>query len=144
MKPKSSQRGNVFIEFAIAASVLVFAFAGVFQYGYSMYIYNALQGAVTSAAMYAQSATYDERTTSFDTAIKNMVVYGNTSGTGTRLVPGLATSHVSIVRTPSSGYPQTITVKLNSFTVDAVFRSFTFTNKPNVSVRFTGEYFTSE
>jgi len=47
--------GNGAIEFALGFSVLFAVFSGVFQYGYSMWIYNALQTAVTDGAAYGSA-----------------------------------------------------------------------------------------
>lgn len=143
LKWARGRRGNVLVEFALGFSVLFACLSGVFQYGYTMYIYNSLEAAVTSAAMYAARATYDTRNSSFDTAVKNMAVYGNTSGTGQVLVPGLSTGNITISRSPASGVPATVTVSVTSLTVNAVFRQFNFAGKPSVTASFSGEYFTS-
>ena len=143
-RAQASRRGNVLVEFALGFSMVFALLSGVFQYGYSMYIYNGVEAAVTAAAMHAARANYDTRDSSFDTAVKNMAVYGNEAGTGVILVPGLATSNITISRLPASGVPRTITVKVGTLTVNAVFRKFTFTGKPSVTVLFSGEYFTSE
>jgi Flp pilus assembly protein TadG len=143
MRLAGEQRGNALVEFAMGFSILFACISGVFQYGYSMYIYNSLQAAVTGASMYAARATYDTRNSSFDTAVKNMAVYGNTGGLGAVLVPGLSTSKITVLRSPASGVPTAITVKVDTLTVNALFRQFTFTGKPSVTVAFSGEYFTS-
>lgn len=144
MRRREGRRGNAMVEFALSAVLLVLVLSGVFLYGYTMYVYNALQAAVTNGATYAQTATYDARNTSYETAVKNMVVYGNTAGMGSRLVPGLGTAQVAVTRTPANGYPQTVTVKVSSLTVNSALKSFTFNNRPNVTVRFAGEYFTND
>ena len=136
-------RGNAVIEFAIGFGVIFFCLSGVVQFGYSMYIYNCLEAAVAGAAAHASRATLDTSNGDFETGVKNMVVYGNLSGEGPVLVPGLQTSQVSVARTPAEGVPDRITVGITSVTVNAIFRSFTFTGKPKVTVRFSGKYRTS-
>jgi Flp pilus assembly protein TadG len=132
------------VELAAGFGVLFACVSGVASYGYSMYVYDCLEVAVTSGAMYASRATLDTRNTNFATEVVNMVVYGNPQGTGTPAVPGLDASKVAVTMTPSTGFPNTITVSLTSVTVNTVFRTFTFTGKPSVTVRFSGEYFTPE
>ena len=136
------ERGNSMLEFAVGFALLFSLLSGVVQYGYSMYIYDLLESAVTSGAAYASRTTLDTRNTNFSTAVKNMVVYGNAEGTGAAVVPGLTTSEVAVTQTPAAGFPDSITVNINSLNVNTVFRSFTFTGKPAVTMHFSGEYYT--
>ena len=146
LKPLSArarcQRGNALLELGIGFAVLFFCLSGVVQFGYSMYVYDCLEAAVSAGAAYASRATVETANSDFETAVKNVVVYGNPGGTGSALVPGLAVSQVSVTRTPISGFPERITVGINTITVNAILGTFTFTGKPNVTVRFSGEYFT--
>ena len=132
--------GNAILEFAVGFGVLFLSLSGAAQYGYSMYVYNCLETAVSGGAAFASRATLDTRNSAFETEVKNVVVYGSPSGTGAALAPGLTTAAVSVVRTPSSGFPDRITISISSITVNTVFRTFTFTGKPSVSVRFSGKY----
>jgi Flp pilus assembly protein TadG len=143
-----SQRGNAMIEFALSAMVLVYALSAVFQLGYSMYLYNELVGAARAGARYASLAKLanpgDKSIPSdYSTAVKNMVVYGNTSpAVGDQpVIPGLATSNIGISMTWDSGnVPLTTTVSISSYTIDAVFRTFTLTGKPFYQVPYMGQY----
>ena len=58
---------------------------------------------------------------------------------GTPTVPGLAPGNVSVTTTPAT-YPTTVTVRITGFTVDALFQSFTFSNKPAVTMMYLGNY----
>jgi len=72
--------------------------------------------------------------------VKNMTVYGNTSGSGTALAPGLSTGQVGVVWAKDAlGVPQTITVSISSYTVRAM-KSYTYLNKPRLTVKFVGSY----
>ncbi len=127
-----SRRGNALIEFALSATVLTYAFVGVFQFGYTMYLYNELEGAVRAGARYASLATVAKDPSSttdpaaYDTAVQNVVVYGTPSPSGTPapVIPGLSTANVSVqltFDTASSGNPPTyVTVQVSSYTLDAV------------------------
>jgi Flp pilus assembly protein TadG len=141
---KARERGNALLEFALAFVLLWACFAGVFQYGYSMYIYNGLQTAVTNGAIYASRATYDTRNNNLISDVTNLVVYGDPAGGTVPLVPGLTPSKVSVVPTPGLGYPQFFTVSIVNYNLDAVFTTFRFDGKPSYSVRFAGMYMTPE
>src|SRR5258707_11043375 len=117
---RSGQRGNGAIEFAIGFSVLWAIFSGVFQYGYSMYVYNALQNAVTDGAAYASRADICATNSTFSNQVQALVIYGDPAATsGPTRVPGLATSNVSVTSTPST-FPTTVTVRITGFTVNAL------------------------
>src|SRR5262249_39703357 len=136
------RRGNGAIEFALGFSMLWACFAGAFQYGYSMWIYNSLQTAVTDGATYASRATYCGTRTDFATQTKNMVIYGkpNPSGGDAPVIPILSdVSKVSVTTTPAT-FPDTVTVRIVNFTVNAGFQSFTFSNKPAVTMVYLGNY----
>jgi Flp pilus assembly protein TadG len=142
-----SRRGNAMIEFALAAMVLTYSFTAVFQLGYSMYLYNELVGAVRAGARYASLANVSNNGTptvqaAYTTAVKNMVVYGNTSpAAGAQpLVPGLKTANVSMSMTWKGAVPTYCTVSISSYTIDAVFKIFTLTGKPSYKVPYFGQY----
>jgi Flp pilus assembly protein TadG len=138
----SSRRGNAMLEFALSAAVLLPAFAGTFQYGYTFFTYNKLQSAIRGGARYASMRTYDSSTstpsTAFTTAVKNMVVYGNSAGTGLPLAPGLDSSNVEVLPNMSGSIPQSMTVRITGYQVDAVFSKFTFNAKPSTTFIYTG------
>jgi len=130
------------LEFALAAGVLVPAFAGTFQYGYTFYVYNNLGSAVRDGARYASNIPYNSSsstpTTAYSTAVKNTVVYGNSAGTGSPVVLGLTTANVQIVPNMNGAIPRTITVQITGFAVNAIFGTTTFTGKPSTTFSYTG------
>src|SRR5205814_5107770 len=95
------QRGNSMLAFALAAGLLVPAFAGTFQFGYTFFTYDNLGTAIRGGARYAAMRSYDSSTatpsTAFTTAVQNMVVYGNSAGTGNPVVAGLARGNVQVI-----------------------------------------------
>lgn len=138
----ASRRGNAMIEFALSAGVLLPVFAGTFQFGYTFFVYNNLESAVRGGARYASLLSYDSSTstpsTSYSNAVKNMVVYGNSAGTGSPVVSGLGVANVEVLPTMAGSVPKTITVHITGFTVDAIFGSTTFTSKPSTTFPYTG------
>jgi Flp pilus assembly protein TadG len=137
---KCGERGNGAIEFALGFTLLWACFSGAFQYGYSMYVYNSLQTAVNSGASYAARATYCAGNSDFNDQVKRLVVYGDPSAaSGTPTVPNLAVSNVTVTLTPAA-FPDTVTVRVVNYTANALFTSFTFSNKPAVTVSYLGNY----
>ena len=141
-KSSRSQRGNAMVEFALAATILVPAFAGAFQFGYTFYIYNNLQTAIRGGARYASLRSYDSATstpsTGFSTAVQNMVVYGNPAGTGQPIAPGLTVGNVQVLPVMSGAVPGAMTVQITGYTLDSVFTKSTFNAKPSATFPYTG------
>jgi len=140
----SNQAGSAMVELALVVSVMIPLFTGVFQFGYGFYNYNQVIAAVRNGARYASLAKYDSSTSTpsvaFQTAVKNMVVYGNPTGGSVPLVSGLNTSQVLVSVTTVGGTPDIVTVSLQSWTLDTVFKRFVFANKPAASFRYAGLY----
>jgi Flp pilus assembly protein TadG len=131
------------VEFAIGATVLVLLFTGIFQYGYTFYVYNCLQNAVRAGARYASRETYDSASSTpssnFASSVKNMVIYGDPNATsGATVVPGLTNANVGLTVTFTSGVPRKMTVAITGYTLNAVLKTFTLTNKPQATMPFVG------
>ena len=91
-------------------------------------------------AAYASRATYCAGKSTFDDAGKAMVVYGDpNASSGTPRVPNLAVGKVDVTVTPAA-YPTTVTVRIVGFTINALFQSLTFSNKPAVTMMYLGNY----
>ena len=136
---KKSERGNAMLEFAIGWALLWALFVGVYQFGYSFYVYNVVMTSVANAAELGSKMTYDTSNASqFSTALKNMVVYGDTTAGTTPLVPGLSTSNVNVSINPEDSMPTDITITINNFTIDAFFTKFTFNGKPRATTIYMG------
>ena len=130
------------LEFAIAAGVLVPAFVGTFQFGYTFFTYDNLDTAIRGGARYAAMRSYDSSTatpsSAFLTAVQNMVVYGNSAGTGNPVVAGLARGNVQVLPVMNGKVPRAMTVQITGYTVDAIFTKFTFNAKPSTTFSYTG------
>ena len=136
---KKHERGNAMLEFALGWTILWFLFTGVYQFGYAFYVYDVLQTATANAAELGSKMTYDTGNPSaYTTALQNMVVYGDETTGTSPIVSGLSSANVTITANPV-GYPTDITVTVTSFTINAFFQNFTFTNKPRATVQFYGQ-----
>lgn len=134
-----NQRGNAIIEFALSWTLLSLLFMGSYQFGYSFYIYNQLMSCAAGAGDLASRLDYDTGDpSSFTTKIQNMVLYGDTTAGTTTLVPNLTASNVSVSVTTVSSIPTDVTISITNFSINAIFRTFTFSDKPRVTVAYVG------
>ena len=142
MRLAGNRKGNTMLEFAIGSSLLVMAFVGTFQFGYTFLQYNSLQNAVARGARYASLLPYDSTTSSpsagFQTAVKNMVLYGSkTTGTSPAL-PGLTTTNVNLTVTFTNGVPSAMRVSISGYAINSIFATSTLTNKPQITYAYQG------
>ena len=138
------RRGNAMVEFALSFGLLFPVMAGVFQFGYSYYIYNLLETSVRSTARYAATRTYDSPNTTpssnYLTGVKNMLVYGDPAGSGSAIVPGLTTAHVRVRVNFDSGIPDNVTVDVAGYTIDSVLGRITLNGKPAATFPYLGRW----
>ena len=146
-----SQKGHAMLELAISAGVLVTCLAGTFQFGYTFYVYNQLVSAVGNGARYAAQRTYRAATPDDidrgNAAIRNMVVYGDARPLpdAAPAVAGLKPEQVEVQWIASKGgAPEAVDVSIRDYTVDAIFRAYTFDGKPFVEFPFIGRYAPAE
>jgi hypothetical protein len=93
---------------------------------------------VSAAARYASGVDFDTGH-SFVPTVQNIAVYGTPTAGTAPIVPGLTTSNINVTwAADNMGIPQTITVSITNYTVNAVFQTFTFSGKPAITVRFAG------
>lgn len=101
-KRPDKQGGTAAIEFLIAVPLLLLLLIGVSEFGRILYQYNTLTKSVRDGARFlAANATVGSTGTividSTDiTNTENLVVYGNTAGTGSSKLPGLSASQVTV------------------------------------------------
>ncbi|HSR05699.1 MAG TPA: TadE/TadG family type IV pilus assembly protein [Bryobacteraceae bacterium] len=143
MKPRLGNRaGNAMIEFALGSGILLLAFAGTFQFGYTFLQYNNLENAVARGARYASLYPYDSTTTTpsalFIGNVKNMVVYGSPSAGTSPALPGLTTGNVNLTVIFTNGVPSGMTVSISGYSINAVFSNSTLTNKPQITYAYQG------
>lgn len=145
LSPPCRRRGNAVVEFAIAFGVLLSILAGVWEFGYTFYLYNTLESAVRNGARYGSLADYDGGSwggSAFNASVKNMVVYGkSTFGSGdTPVIPGLDTANVRITITYNGAVPSRIQVDVTDYVINTLFRRFTLQGKPRCTFDYMGRY----
>jgi len=136
------ERGSALVEFAIGSGLLVAAFAGTFEFGYTFLEYNNLENAVARGARYASMIPYDSASTTptstFKTAVQNMVLYGSPTAGTSPVLPGLATSNVNFTVAFTNGVPSSVTVSITGYSINSLFANTTLTNKPQVTCIYMG------
>lgn len=88
---RNRQTGVAIVEFALILPMLLVMTFITTEFGRALYQYNSVVKSVRDAARYLSQQTPGTHATE----AANLVVYGNTAGTGTPVAAGLATSHVA-------------------------------------------------
>ena len=120
------------VEAAIALPILLLLFAATAEFGLYFYEYTTLAKAARAGSRYLSTAPFTPASVA---TAQNIVVFGNPTGTGSPILPGLSTTHVDV--TPEGGFaslPNTITVKIDGFTHDPIFDLGLLTKSDDLSL----------
>ena len=137
------------VEFALASSLLIPIFLGTFQFGYTFYVYNLLSTQMRSGARFASMKAFKcaGGDLNYKQKVRNVVRYGNPGATGTVIEPGLLDTQVTVSIKDVNGdaasttkTPSYVEVSTASYSVDALFTTYTFTGKPYVRMPYLGAY----
>jgi len=145
-----NENGIQLAELAIVLPVLLVMFAATAEFGRYFYEYTTLAKAARVATRYLVTANVN----CFQAGqAKNLVVFGNTAGTGSPLLEGLTTANVKVTPNDTAcsggtppGVPDTITVQIidyqhqSLFNLGGLMKSSTFSLnvavKPSVTMRY--------
>lgn len=138
------ERGIQLVELAIVLPIFVILFAATAEFGRYFYEYTTLAKASRAGARYLATAAVKS---SEDTIAKNIVVYGNSAGTGSPVLTGMTTANVTITRQGGVPVlPQTVKVEITSFKHQPLFDLGALTKvtslsmnvdvKPSVTMRY--------
>jgi Flp pilus assembly protein TadG len=107
---RKNERGSTLVEFAIGATVFFTAMFAVIEFGRALWTHNALADAARRGARYAVN-----QPASNTLGVKNMVVYGNSAGTGTPLVDNLKAENVQVQYSDFSLGKGTVSVQIINY-----------------------------
>jgi Flp pilus assembly protein TadG len=115
--------GTALAEAAIVLPLLVLMLGAAAELGRFMYYYNTLSKATRSSARYICNRELDGSKSppaNLNDA-KNIAVYGNTAGTGAKVLgdTNFTTSNISI--SPATGTPLTVTVSITGYSYVPIF-----------------------
>lgn len=104
------ERGLATVEMAITLPLLLLLLFVTAEFGHLLSEYDTLDKAVRDGARYAASVSAQGSTgfvlitSSIQSAVGNLVAYGNVGGTGAPLLPSLSPSDVSVTATGNDLY----------------------------------------
>jgi len=141
---RRDDRGLQLVETAIVIPIFLMLFGATAEFGRYFYEYTTLAKATRMGTRYLSDVPVMPDN---DTAAKNLVVYGNTAGTGSPIMTGLTTSNVVITRQGGVPIlPETVTVQITGYTHQPIFDLGKLTNtaglslnidvKPSVTMRY--------
>ena len=143
MSRHKNEKGAELVEFALVLPFLLLCCAGVIEFGRAYYSYNILTKAVRDGARFASADSMTSAgviSSATTTNVERIVVYGNTAGTGSAKLEGLAAGQVSVTS-------DTITLSEHYVTVGVAYpytplfglvMPSSITLSPTVKMRFVG------
>ena len=134
-KHKDNERGSTLVEFAIGVTVFATAMFGVLEFGRALWVHNALTDAARRGARYAALHSANDVD-----QVKKVVVYGDPSGTGNPMLPGLTTGQVNVNYNNFGLNDGTVTVSIDGYQFQFVIPIVgTTITMPSYSTTLTGE-----
>ena len=110
---RRDEQGVQVVELSIVLPVLLLLFAATAEFGRYFYSIRPLAKASRVGARYLASAAIRPDQ---DLAAKNIVVYGNTTGTGSPILYGLTIDNVRVGREGGvPAVPQTVTIEIINY-----------------------------
>lgn len=112
------QQGLAMVELTLTAPLLLLLLYVIAEFGNALYQYALLADAARNADRYlgshaiADSSGVPTITAPLASATRNLVVYGNTAGTGRSLLPGLAVRQVTVAIQTDAGGARDVTVSV--------------------------------
>ena len=122
MNKRSRQRGVAIVEFALILPMLLLMTFITTEFGRALFQYHSVVMSARDAARYLALQTPGTQ----QTQAANLVVYGNTAGTGSPLALGLSTSHVQAPVWQAAGVEpviNTVTVRVSGYQFRSLFAS---------------------
>lgn len=104
-------RGAVLAESAIALLLLLLLLSVTFELSRFIYTYNTLAKGTRGSARYLSTHFLNSTTVA---EAKNLAVYGNVGGKGSKVLPDLDVSDITV--DPQAGFPDLVTVRVTGYT----------------------------
>src|ERR1044072_2592166 len=123
---RRDEQGVQLVEVAIVVPILLMLFAAVGEFGRYFYEYTTMAKAARVGASFMISKSVDSASTDWVAATKKLVVYGNTAGSGTPVLPGLGINNVDVqlaggTYKNGAGVPATVTVTFINYKPQPLF-----------------------
>jgi hypothetical protein len=148
---RRDERGVQLVEIAIVIPIMLMMFGAVAEFGRYFYEYTTLAKAARVGGRFMAAKPLFSATTDWQLTAKRLVVYGNTTGTGSPVLPGLAIGNVDLVfeggtYEDGEGVPATVTVNIVDYEHQPIFDlgkltkikslSLNIDVKPSITMRY--------
>jgi Flp pilus assembly protein TadG len=128
-------RGVQLVELAIVLPIMLLLFAAVAEFGRYFYEYTTVAKSARLGARYLAAKAANSSTTNWQANAKNLVVFGNTAGTGSPVLSGLSTANVTVdYQGGTPGVPDTVKVSIVNYKHEPVFDLGKLLNSTSVSL----------
>jgi Flp pilus assembly protein TadG len=122
---RRDERGIALTEVAIVMPIMLILFAATAEFGRYFYEYTTLAKAARLGSRYLTVSQINPLNPSVfvdEAQAKNLVVYGNTGGTGTPILTGLSTTHVIVSKSGGvATVPELVTVEIVGYQHQPIF-----------------------
>ena len=123
---RRDEQGVQLVEIAIVIPLMLMMFAAVAEFGRYFYEYTTLAKAARVGGRFMASKTLTSSTTNWQLQAKRLVVYGNITGSGSPVLPGLTVENVELAfaggtYSGGAGVPETVTVRIINYKHDPIF-----------------------
>lgn len=130
---RRDEQGVQLLELAIVLPILMLLFASVAEFGRYFYEYTTVAKGARVGARYLASKSVMS-STAWQANAKNLVVYGNTAGNGTPILPGLTAANVQVQYIGgTTGVPDMVQVSIINYKHTPVFDIGKLLNVPSLS-----------
>ena len=131
LRLRRDERGTQLVELALVIPVLLMLVGACAEFGRFFYTYTTLAKATRDGVRYQISQPPGWNATQ----TKNLVVYGNTAGTGAPLVERLTTDNVQVTQNRNAaGALQTVSVTISGYAYQPIFDLGKLTKIPSLSL----------
>jgi len=131
---RREEQGVQLVELAIVLPIMLLLFAGLAEFGRYFYEYTTAAKAARAGARYLASKSVTSKT-DWKTNAKNMVVFGNTTGSGDRVLPRMGVENVQVEYVGgTTGVPDMVKVSIVNYKHEPLFNIGSFLKQPKLSL----------
>jgi len=132
---RRDDRGVQLVELAIVLPILLLLFASVAEFGRYFYEYTTVAKGARLGARYLCAKAANSNSTNWQANAKNLVVFGNTAGTGSPILTGLSTNNVTVeYKGGTTGVPDLVKVSIVNYKHQPVFDLGKMLNNSSLSL----------
>ena len=132
-----NNKGQSLVEMALVCMIFFFLLFGILEFGRALYTYNTIVQNTRAAARWAVVNVLDNSDVADIAKTKNIVLYGNPTGSGTPLLIGMTAAMVNVsvnnLEVDTSTPPKPISQKI-SVSVSGYPFQFIIPLAPNITI----------